>query len=235
MWQCGSKRCLVQIARFDYGGGFVRDLTLAISYPKRTKTKNKNREQLVDAADRLFATKGYQHTTLNDVAELAGLHVQTLYKHFKNKEELAIAAASNAISHLKKHFDVASDGQSTFDVWRAFINDSMAGLLPMGMGEHKREQLRGAFPMNDNFLLIVYSGYEDVLTEHLAADFQMDPKTNHLPRLVASFLWAGNEIALKRCAGLDTGEDALDDAALIVKESLSVIDDIEKTFATYIR
>ena len=208
---------------------------MAIAYPKRTETKNKNREQLVDAADRLFATKGYQHTTLNDVAELAGLHVQTLYKHFKNKEDLAIAAASTAVGHLKRHFDEASDGQSTFDVWRAFIIDSTAGLLPMGIGEHKREQLRAAFPVNDNFLLIVYSGYEDVLTEHLAVDFQMDPKTNHLPRLVASFLWAGNEIALKRCAGLDTGEDVLDDAAAIVKESLSIVDDIENTYASYIR
>jgi hypothetical protein len=106
----------------------------------------------------------------------------------------------------------------------------------MGIGEHKREQLRAASSlMNDNFLLIVYSGYEDVLTEHLAVDFQMDPKTNHLPRLVASILWAGNEMALKRCAGLDTGEDLLNDAEAIVKESVAVIDDIEKTFASYIR
>lgn len=209
---------------------------LAISYPKRTETKNKNREQLVDAADRLFATKGYQHTTLSDVADRAGLHVQTLYKHFKNKDELAIASASSAIGHLKEHFDEASDGQSTFDVWRTFVSDSLAGLLPIGIGEHKREQLRAASSMmNDNFLLIVYSGYEDVLTEHLAADFQMDPKTNHLPRLVASMLWAGNEIALKRCAGLDTGEDVLNDADAIVKETLAVIDDIENTFASYIR
>ena len=209
---------------------------MVISYPKRTERKNKNREQLVDAADRLFATKGYQHTTLTDVAEKAGLHVQTLYKHFKNKEELAIDSASTAVFHLKEHFDAASDGQSTFDIWRAFVNDSLAGLLPIGIGEHKREQLRAASSMmNDNFLLIVYSGYEDVLTEHLAADFQMDPKTNHLPRLVASMLWAGNEVALKRCAGLDTGEDVLDDAAAIVKESLAVIDDIENIFTSYIR
>ena len=106
---------------------------MAISYPKRTETKNKNREQLVDAADRLFATKGYQQTTLNDVAETAGLHVQTLYKHFKNKEELAIASASTAVGHLRKHFDVANDGQSAFDVWRAFIINSLDGLLPMGI------------------------------------------------------------------------------------------------------
>lgn len=209
---------------------------MAISYPKRTETKNKNREQLVDAADRLFATKGYQQTTLNDVAETAGLHVQTLYKHFKNKEELAIASASTAVGHLRKHFDVASDGQSAFDVWRAFITNSLDGLLPMGIGEHKREQLRAASSMmNDNFLLIVYAGYEDVLTEHLAVDFQMDPKKNRLPRLAAAMLWAGNEVALKRCAGLDTGEEVLDDAAAIINESLSVIDDIENTFVSYIR
>ena len=209
---------------------------MAIAYPKRTETKNKNREQLVDAAERLFATKGYQHTTLSDVAEKAGLHVQTLYKHFKNKEELASASASTSIGHLREHFDAARDEQTTFDVWRVFVIDSLAGLLPMGIGEHKREQLRAASSMmNDKYLLIVYSGYEDVLTEHLAADFQIDPKTNHLPRLVASLLWAGNEIALKRCAGLDTGEDVLDDAAAIVKESLSIVDDIEKTFAGYIR
>ena len=209
---------------------------MAISYPKRTETKNKNREQLVDAADRLFATKGYQHTTLCDIADKAGLHVQTLYKHFKNKEELASASASNAVSHLEEHFEMASDGQSTFDVWRAFVSDSLAGLLPMGIGEHKREQLRSASSMlNDNFLLIVYSGYEDILTKHLAVDFQMDPKTNHLPRLVACLLWAGNEVALKRCAGLDTGHDVLQDAAAIVRESLAVIDDIENTFASYIR
>ena len=48
-------------------------------------------------------------------------------------------------------------------------------------------------------------------------------------------LWAGNEIALKRCAGLDTGEEVLDDAAAIINESLSVIDDTENTFVSYIR
>ncbi len=207
---------------------------MAVAYPKRTEKKNKNREQLIDAADRLFATKGYQHTTLYDVAEKAGLHVQTLYKQFKNKEELAIAAAENAVGHLKEHFDAAADDDSTIDTWRAFITDALVGLLPMGIGQHKRKQLKSTSSMmNDNFLLIVYSGYEDVLTEHLAADFGLDPKTHHLPRLVASLLWNGAEVSLKRCAGVDTGKDVLHDADAILKESLAVVDDIEKIFSTH--
>ena len=209
---------------------------MTIEYPKRTEKKNKNRELLLDAADRLFATKGYQHTTLTDVAEKAGLHVQTLYKHFKNKDELASASATTAIGHLIEHFDGAREDQTTFDVWRAFISDSLTGLLPMGIGEHKRDQLRSASSMmNDTFLLIVYSGYEDVLTEHLALDFQMGPDKHHLPRLVACMLWGGNEVALKRCAGLDTGDDVLNDASAILEESLAVVDEIENIFASYIK
>ncbi len=209
---------------------------MTIEYPKRREKKNKNREQLLDAADRLFATKGYQHTTLTDVAEKAGLHVQTLYKHFKNKDELASASATTAIGHLREHFDAAREDQTTFDVWRAFISDSLTGLLPMGIGEHKRDQLRSASSMmNDTFLLIVYSGYEDVLTEHLALDFQMDPSKHQLPRLVACMLWSGNEVALKRCAGLDTGDDVLNDASAILEESLAVVDEIENIFASYLK
>ncbi|MDC0068835.1 TetR/AcrR family transcriptional regulator [Gammaproteobacteria bacterium] len=209
---------------------------MAVAYPKRSEKKNKNREQLIDAADRLFATKGYQHTTLNDVAEKAGLHVQTLYKQFKNKDELAMAAAGNAIDHLREHFDAATDDDSTIDTWRAFITDVLAGLLPMGIGEYKRRQLQSASSMmNDNFLLIVYAGYEDVLTEHLAADFGLDPETHHLPRLVASLLWNGAEVAIKRCAGIDTGKDVLHDGKAILEENLAVIDDIEEIFSTYVK
>ena len=89
--------------------------------------------------------------------------------------------------------------------------------------------------MNDNFLLIVYSGYEDILTEYLAKDFQLDPKHDHLPRLVASFLWSGNEVSMKRCAGLDTDKDVLNDDEAVLAASLKVIDDVENIFEGYIK
>ncbi len=209
---------------------------MAIEYPKRTLAKNKNRQRLIDAAERLFATKGYQHTTLDDVAVKAGLHVQTLYRHFKNKNELAIAAANTAVDHLREHFERAHRSQSTFQIWREFIKDSVSGLTPMGIGEHKRHQLRSdSSMMNDNFLLIVYSGYEDLLTKHLALDFHMDPKHDRLPRLAACMLWSGNEAAMKRCAGLDIEQDLLDDEAAILAESLAVVADIEKVFTSYFK
>lgn len=213
-----------------------REISLSIAYPKRTERKNKNREQLIEAANRLFATKGIRHTTLEDVATKAGVHVQTLYKHFRNKDELATVAARSGVDHCRERFENAPENQTAFQSWRQFIHDSVSDLLSLGFSEHKKQQLKSASSMmNDNYLLIVYSGYEDLLTEYLARDFQMDPKVDRLPRLVACMLWSGNEAIVKRCAGLDTGEDVLDDAEAVVTESLRAVDDIEKVFASYIK
>ena len=83
--------------------------------------------------------------------------------------------------------------------------------------------------------LMVYSAYEDLLTEYLARDFQMDPKFDRLPRLVAAMLWSAIEVALKRCAGLDVGKDQLNDDSAVLAECVGVVDDIETIFAGYIK
>ncbi len=207
---------------------------MTIKYPKRTQKKNINRDRLVDAARHLFSINGYQDTKLKDVAEYAGLHVQTLYRQFKSKDQLARAAAQDVIDLCRDLFEAAPPHHTTFQIWRRYINQVVNGLAHLGWS-HKRTQLRSASSlMNDNFLVIVYSGYEDLLTEYLAADFQLDPKTDRLPRIVASFLWSGNEAAMKRCAGLDTGEDVLENLDALLAESLGIIDDAEKIFASYI-
>jgi AcrR family transcriptional regulator len=47
-------------------------------YPIRTQRKAENRERLIVAAQELFELKGYEATTLEGVAERAGVHTQTL-------------------------------------------------------------------------------------------------------------------------------------------------------------
>ena len=208
---------------------------MTIQYPKRKHKKQINRERLIESAKLLFSIHGYQDTTLDGVATKAGLHVQTLYRHFNNKDELAAAAAKSVLEQCRERFEAAPRDQSTFQIWRGFIRRAVIGLAPLGW-EHKRQQLQSASSMmNDNFLLIVYSGYEDILTEYLAKDFQLDPKHDHLPRLVASFLWSGNEASMKRCAGLDTDKDVLNDDEAVLAASLKVIDDVENIFEGYIK
>jgi AcrR family transcriptional regulator len=49
------------------------------------------RRRLLDAAERGFGTKGYEPTSMNEIAEAAGVGVGTLYHHFPDKRALLLA------------------------------------------------------------------------------------------------------------------------------------------------
>lgn len=50
------------------------------------------RQAVVQAAQELFTSVGYEQTTIADVAKKAGIAVGTVYLYFKNKRELLLAA-----------------------------------------------------------------------------------------------------------------------------------------------
>lgn len=58
-----------------------------VAAPKRLPA-GKRRQQLLDVALSLFATKGYNATTMDDIAETAGVTKPLLYQHFASKRAL---------------------------------------------------------------------------------------------------------------------------------------------------
>jgi TetR/AcrR family transcriptional regulator len=50
--------------------------------------KKPTSERILDAAEDLFAEKGYSATSLGDVADSVGIRSPSLYNHFRNKEAL---------------------------------------------------------------------------------------------------------------------------------------------------
>jgi len=55
---------------------------------RKERDKNRRREEILYAAEKLFFTKGIESTTMDDVAEKAELSKGTLYLYFKSKEEI---------------------------------------------------------------------------------------------------------------------------------------------------
>jgi TetR/AcrR family transcriptional regulator, mexJK operon transcriptional repressor len=51
----------------------------------------RKRRAITEAASRLFLTKGYDSTTMEDIATLAEVSKPTVYKHFADKEQLFAA------------------------------------------------------------------------------------------------------------------------------------------------
>ena len=66
---------------------------------------SKTRTRLVDCARELFARKGFEATTMNDIAAASGKGRRTLYTYFKNKEELYEAVIASELEILSEKLD----------------------------------------------------------------------------------------------------------------------------------
>jgi AcrR family transcriptional regulator len=60
--------------------------------PLREQTRSVIRSLLARTAIELFAAKGYDNTTLDEVAAAAGISRRTLFNYFRNKEDLALSS-----------------------------------------------------------------------------------------------------------------------------------------------
>lgn len=65
----------------------------------------KTRQQLVDVARRLFAQKGLEATTMNDIAVASKKGRRTLYTYFKNKEAVYSAVIEGELERLSEKMD----------------------------------------------------------------------------------------------------------------------------------
>ena len=64
-----------------------------------------HRQEILSAAEKVFAAKGFFSTTMNEIAETAEFGTGTLYKYFKSKEDLyftLIDEKAEEINHLVK-------------------------------------------------------------------------------------------------------------------------------------
>lgn len=64
-----------------------------------------HRGEILQAAEKLFAAKGFFQTTMSEIAQAAEFGTGTLYKYFKSKEDLyftLIDEKTNEINHLVK-------------------------------------------------------------------------------------------------------------------------------------
>lgn len=62
------------------------------------------REQILSAAQRCFARKGFHATSMNDVFAEAGLSAGAVYSYFKSKDEIIVAMSERAVRTLVPFF-----------------------------------------------------------------------------------------------------------------------------------
>ena len=74
---------------------------------RREREKEQRRNDIINAAENVFFSKGINLATMDEVAEQAELSKGTLYLYFKSKEELYLAITQRALSLLANMFEEA--------------------------------------------------------------------------------------------------------------------------------
>tara|TARA_R110000823_G_scaffold119998_5_gene244298 strand:- start:25623 stop:26249 length:627 start_codon:yes stop_codon:yes gene_type:complete len=70
-------------------------------------------DRILDAAEDLFAEKGYSATSLGDVADRVGIRSPSLYNHFKNKEALYQAVLERLLTEFSAPLAELENGPVT--------------------------------------------------------------------------------------------------------------------------
>jgi len=83
----------------------------------RQRKKDRTRRALVDAAMRLFADRGYEETTIADLADAADIAPRTFFSYFAAKEDVLFADVDDRISALAE-LELRRPGERPLDALR---------------------------------------------------------------------------------------------------------------------
>lgn len=86
--------------------------------------------RILDAAEEIFAVKGYEATSLGDVADKVGIRGPGIYKHFKNKQALFEAVVARLLDPIRDLLAQQAEdlkGQELFS--KALIRDILSSHL----------------------------------------------------------------------------------------------------------
>jgi len=87
---------------------------------RKEREKEERREQIIDAAEKVFFEKGLSVATMDEIAERAELSKGTLYLYYKSKEDIYLAAALRGTEIMYDLFKkaLANDEPTLMQIFR---------------------------------------------------------------------------------------------------------------------
>ena len=80
---------------------------------RRGREKEQRRNDIIDAAEKLFFSRGYENVTMDDVAKEVELARGTLYLYFKNKDDIYLAIATRGAKIFNHMLSDCCQGEQT--------------------------------------------------------------------------------------------------------------------------
>jgi AcrR family transcriptional regulator len=188
----------------------------------RERKKQRTREAIVDAALRLFEERGFDQTTIADIAEAADIAPRTFFGYFPSKEDVVFADFQMTLDGLSARLGDRSEDETAIDAIRAWIEGRLEGMDLVDDRERCRKRLIGESEALAAHNRALMGRVEELLAEHIARDLG-DRPDDVRPRMIASaVIGALSALDVK---GADGSESPLtrEEALAIVDETLTFL------------
>jgi AcrR family transcriptional regulator len=188
----------------------------------RERKKQRTREAIVDAALRLFEERGFDQTTIADIAEAADIAPRTFFGYFPSKDDVVFADFQETLDGLSARLDDRSEDETAIDAIRAWIGDRLEQVDVLDDRERCRKRLIGESEALAAHNRALMGRVEELLAGHIARDLDDQPDDVR-PRMIASaVIGALSALDVKGADGSEappTREESL----VIVDEALTFL------------
>ena len=145
----------------------------------RERKKQRTREQIIDAAMGLFAERGYQATTIADIATAAEVAPRTFFSYFPSKEAVVFHNVDRDLDGLAAVLRDRLPGETAFDALRRWIDAMFDAWMAKEDEALLRKRLCGEDEGLANFQGGVMARMHDLLLEAIADDLG-EPRTGYV-------------------------------------------------------
>jgi AcrR family transcriptional regulator len=157
----------------------------------RERKKMRTREALIDAALDLFERKGFEATTVEDIAAAADVSPRTFFRYFESKLDLIMARSGTKHSSLGPLIAARPPGEALLDAVRTVVVDDLESQL-QDMSVVREFQVMMATPTLRNLAREHFYEEEAEMVPAVAERLGVDPDdlTAHVTTgVIASALW----------------------------------------------
>lgn len=142
--------------------------------PTRDLARRAVQQEIAEVAERLFLERGYESTTVQDVAEAVGISQRTFFRYFATKDEVLFLHFDRTAHTVLEAIDERPLDERPWETLRVVIREAIAQSSPQAEGEWaaKVQRIAEGAPVLTGILLNRFSRLEQEVTERLLARAQ---------------------------------------------------------------
>jgi len=151
----------------------------------RERKKQQTRDKIAAVALRLFAERGYDETTLAEIAQAADVSPRTIFGYYESKDDILFCEEGHHLDALRRKLDERPAGVTTIDA----IRELVSSLEAPDETARLRKQIITASPALQMRMRARHAELEPLLAESIAKDLGAGPDDVR-PLLVAASMTA---------------------------------------------